>query len=239
MVKSLRMEKIRRIGKSLRALKSPRLVKYWRSWKSRRPAYCLGSAESPNADFSLVPLMSTSLLMWWISHVVSKWEEGSGCPAFMGGPSPVLYWLFVPARHAKKWPKSTRQPKVWLLSGIPLISVKSQQFLTQLISVLSLRRKNVHDHCCCPISAIILTTSKLEAILKDYRDSLKTVQWGRIIWGGGGGGRFSWYLSTCPGCRCVGSLGLHTWWHLFYLLFRCLFLLLHLSLYRGKLGGSW
>jgi hypothetical protein len=27
--------------------------------ESWRPAYCLGSAESPTADFSLVPLMST------------------------------------------------------------------------------------------------------------------------------------------------------------------------------------
>jgi hypothetical protein len=33
--------------------------KCWRNWKSRLPAYCLGSAESPTADFSLVPLMST------------------------------------------------------------------------------------------------------------------------------------------------------------------------------------
>jgi hypothetical protein len=50
----------------------------------------------------------------------------SWCPAFMGGLSPVLYRLFVPARHAKKWPKSMRQPKVWLPLGILLISVKSQ-----------------------------------------------------------------------------------------------------------------
>jgi hypothetical protein len=108
-------------------------------------------------------------------------------PCFYGRPSPVLYRLFVPARHAKKCPKSTRQPKVWLQPGIPLISVKSQQFLTQLISVLSLSRKNVYDHCCCPISAIILTTPKLEAILEIYRGSYKTVQRDRIIWGGGGG----------------------------------------------------
>jgi hypothetical protein len=26
--------------------------------------------------------------MWWISHAVPKWREGSGCPAFMGGPLP-------------------------------------------------------------------------------------------------------------------------------------------------------
>ncbi len=65
MVKSLRLEKIRRTIESLQALKSPCLVrnpclwKYWRDWKSKRPAYCLGSAESPTADYSLVPLMST------------------------------------------------------------------------------------------------------------------------------------------------------------------------------------
>jgi hypothetical protein len=46
-------------GKILAALKSLRLVKYRWSWKSRQPVYCLGSAESPTADFSLVPLMST------------------------------------------------------------------------------------------------------------------------------------------------------------------------------------
>jgi hypothetical protein len=64
MAKSLRPEKIRWTIESLRALKSPRLVKNqclqksWRNWKSMRPAYCLGLAESPTADFSLVPLMS-------------------------------------------------------------------------------------------------------------------------------------------------------------------------------------
>jgi hypothetical protein len=63
--KSSLLLKIRRIEKSLRALKSPRLVKNTRlkksrrNWKSKRPAYCLGSAESRTADFSLVPLMST------------------------------------------------------------------------------------------------------------------------------------------------------------------------------------
>jgi hypothetical protein len=36
---------------------------------------------------------------------------------------------------------------------------------SRLTSVLSLIRKNVHNHCCCPTSAVKLTTSKLEAIL--------------------------------------------------------------------------
>jgi hypothetical protein len=49
----------------------------------------------------------------------------SWCPAFTGELSPVLYRLFVPARHAKKWPKSKRQPNVWLPPKISLISVKS------------------------------------------------------------------------------------------------------------------
>ncbi len=94
--KSLRPEKIRRMVKSLQLLKIMQIVKSLqalkslRSWKCRRPVYCLGSAESPTADFSLVSLMSTfcSSLMWWILHVVSKWREGSGCPAFMADPVP-------------------------------------------------------------------------------------------------------------------------------------------------------
>ncbi len=105
MIKSLRLEKVRWMTKSLRGLKSPhpvkfpRLWKYWSNWKSKRPAYCLGSAEYPTADFSLVPLMSkfSSSLMWWISHVVSKWGTSCCRPAFMGGIFPVLYQLFVPA----------------------------------------------------------------------------------------------------------------------------------------------
>jgi hypothetical protein len=44
---------------------------------------------------------------------------------------------------------------------------------------------------------------------QDLPRQSKTVQKGRIIMGGGG--RPLWYLSTCPGCRCAGSLGLHIW----------------------------
>jgi hypothetical protein len=43
--------------------------------------------------------------------------------------------------------------------------------------------KNVNNHCCCPISAIILTTSKLEIC----RFSRKLSKRGKGIWGGGGG----------------------------------------------------
>jgi hypothetical protein len=36
----------------------PAAIESRQNQKSKRPAYCLGSAESPTADFSLVPLMS-------------------------------------------------------------------------------------------------------------------------------------------------------------------------------------
>jgi hypothetical protein len=45
----------------------------------------------------------------------------------MGELSPVLYRLFVPARHAKKRPKSTRQPKFRQPLEISLIPAKSQK----------------------------------------------------------------------------------------------------------------
>ena len=123
------------------------------------------------------------------------------------------------------------QPKIRWPPEIPLIPVKMQQSLSLPIGVLSLHRKNVHNHCCCPISAIILTTSELEAILEICRCSLKLSKRGKGLWGGGGSSPR--HLSTCLGCRCAGSLGLHAWWHPFHLLFQCLFLLLHLFLFRG------
>ncbi len=70
-MKSLCLQKIKRTIESLRALKSPRLAKNphceenphlkknQQDWKCRRPAYCLGSAETPAADFFLVWLMSS------------------------------------------------------------------------------------------------------------------------------------------------------------------------------------
>ncbi len=61
-----------------------------------------------------------------------------------------------------------------------------RQSLSLLIGILSLSRKNVYNHCCCPISAIILTTSNTEAILEICRCSLKLSKRGKGIWGGGG-----------------------------------------------------
>ena len=59
-MKSLRLEKNRILaGVEIPVPgEKPGFVENW-NWKSRRPAYCLGSAESPAADFFLVWLMSS------------------------------------------------------------------------------------------------------------------------------------------------------------------------------------
>ncbi len=79
-----------------------------------QPAYCLSSGRISNCWLLPGPADEyvSSSLMWWITHVVSKWGVSSSHLAFMGGLSPVLYRLLVPACHAKKWSKSTRQPKI-------------------------------------------------------------------------------------------------------------------------------
>jgi hypothetical protein len=53
------LQKNRRTIESWRVLKSPRLVKTSGTGKSWQPAYCLGSAESPAADFLLDWLKSS------------------------------------------------------------------------------------------------------------------------------------------------------------------------------------
>ncbi len=133
MVKSLRPEKIRQMMESLRSLKSPRLMKNeclqksWRDWKSRRNWKSRQPAYSPTADFSLVPLMSTfsSSLIWWISHVVSKWGGSTCHPAFMGELSRTVPTVCTgpPCQEMAQIHAAT---KSWLLPGIPLISVKSK-----------------------------------------------------------------------------------------------------------------
>jgi hypothetical protein len=107
--------------------------------------------------------MSTfsSLLMLNCVHVVSKSGMSPPCPAFMGGLSSVPCRLLVPARHAQKWSKTRRPPE------IPLISVKPKQSLSLLIGALLRSRKNTTNHCCCPMTAAILTTSELGANLEN------------------------------------------------------------------------
>ncbi len=110
----------------LAALKSPRLVKNQRDWKSWQPAYCLSSAESPAADF----------LLDWLK---SSRSDPRRCDVFlMQSPSEemaqaaLLLWadslpyctgcLYRPAM-----PKFTRQPKFRWPLEISLIPAKSQK----------------------------------------------------------------------------------------------------------------
>ncbi len=94
----------------------------------------------------------------------------------MGGISPVLYRLVVPA----DMPKYTRVSKLLAAAHIFTNSCENSKNLSRLLSVLSLSRKFVFDHCCCPKSAIILTVSKMEAILDFWRgyQNLSKIQWG-------------------------------------------------------------
>jgi hypothetical protein len=65
--------------------------------------YCFGPAESAAADFS-----QTSLMFYFSQKVlippraVAKCAVAAGRPAFMGGLSPALYRLIVPAPQMKK-----------------------------------------------------------------------------------------------------------------------------------------
>jgi hypothetical protein len=49
-------------------------------------------------------LLLLPMVMLLSVHAVVKWSIASLCPTFMGGLSPVLYRLVVPARHAENGP---------------------------------------------------------------------------------------------------------------------------------------
>ncbi len=138
------LQKNRRTIEYWRALKSPRLVKNQRDWKNWRPAYCLGSAESPAADF----------LVDWLK---SSRSDPRRFVASLSCRPQVRRRLRLPCFYGGSLSRTVPQ--------IFTNSCEISKILTQLLSVLSLSRKFVCDHCCCPISATILMTSKLEAIL--------------------------------------------------------------------------
>ena len=139
----MRPEKIRRIEKSLRALKSPCPAKCWRSWKCRRPAYCLGSAESPAADFFLVWLMSSR------SDPRRCNESRMHSPSEEKAQAALFLWAalsrIVPAactgppcqEMAQIHAATKRQAPAWNFTN----SCQITKFLTRLISVLSLSQK--------------------------------------------------------------------------------------------------
>ncbi len=149
-------------------VKNPRFKKNRRDWKSRRPAYCLDSEESPAADFSLVWLMSSRSDPRRCdgSHMQSPSEEKAQAAlllwAALSRTVPAVCTGLPCQEMAQIHVATKSQASAWNSTN----SCQITKFLTRLISVLSLSRKNVHDHCCCQISAVILTTSKLEAILK-------------------------------------------------------------------------
>ncbi len=82
-------------------------------------------------------------------HVVLKWLEQSGGPAYMGCVSLVLYRLLY--RH--DLPKYLRPVQISAGAYIFTISWGKIKNLPRLISVLSLHLKFVHNHKSCPNSA--------------------------------------------------------------------------------------
>ncbi len=123
---SLRLQKNRRTIESLRALKSLRLVKNQWDWKSWRPDYCLGSAESPAADFLLVWLKSSRSdpRRCDVSLMQSPSEETAQAALLLWANS-LPYCTGCLYRPAM--PKSTRQPKFRRPLEISLIPAKSQK----------------------------------------------------------------------------------------------------------------
>ncbi len=157
----------------MRALESLRLVKNQWDWKSWQPAYCLSSAESPAADFLLVWLKSSR------SDPCRCDESRMQSPSEETAQAALLLWAALsrtvlaactgpPCQEMAKIHAATKSQAAALNFTN---SCQITKILTRLLSVLSLSRKILHDHYCCLISAIILTASKLEAILKIWRGS--------------------------------------------------------------------
>ena len=88
-------------------------------------------------------------------HVVLKWSEDSGRPAYMGGVSPVLYQLL----YRRDLSKYLRFVQISACAYIFTISWGKVKNLSWLLSVLSLHRKFVHDHKSCPNPAATLLSS--------------------------------------------------------------------------------
>jgi hypothetical protein len=111
----------------------------------------------------------------------------------MGGVSPVLYRPVVPARLVK----ISADAQFSASAQIFTISCEKSKILSRLLSVLSLHRKFIHDHCCCPNSATILTDSQMEAVLDFGRgcQDLTIIQLG--CGEGGGGGNEAWASCLC------------------------------------------
>jgi hypothetical protein len=145
-------------------------------------AYYLGSAEPPTADFLLVWLKSSR-------------SDPRRCVASQTCRPQVLLQLKLLCFYGRRlsrsvgWlyrpdmPKFTRVSKFLAATQIFTISCENSKILSRLLSVLSLSRKFVYDHCCCPDSAIILTVSKKEAIL-DFGRGCQNLS--IILWGGRG-----------------------------------------------------
>jgi hypothetical protein len=128
-------------------------------------SYYMGSAESSAADFLLVWLKSSRSdpRRCVDSQTCRPQVTNTAQAALLLWAASLPYctgWLYRPDLS-----KFTRVSKFLAAAQIFTYSCENLKILSRLISVLSLHRKFAYDHCCCPNSAIILTVSKMEAIL--------------------------------------------------------------------------
>jgi hypothetical protein len=135
----------------------------------------LGSAESPTADFLLDWLKSSrSDPRRYVASLSCRPQvETQLKPPCIYGRS---LFCTVPAACTGSTCQNIRGSQNYWRSRHTFNNFcENSKILSRLLSVLSLSRKFVYDHYCCPKSAVILTASKLEAILDFWRGYRKTV----------------------------------------------------------------
>jgi hypothetical protein len=121
--------------------------------------YCYGTAESAAADFSQTSLMFSQKVLI-PPHAVTNCAVAAGRPAFMGGLSPALYQLIVPARHAENVTNIGVDKNTGACHDFTYFRQNySSQYLCSHASYKKLvKTKSDHHHC--PISVYILLTCK-------------------------------------------------------------------------------
>jgi hypothetical protein len=163
-------QKYRHTIESWRVLKFPRLAKISAEkfggpltiWARRNPQLLTSSWSGWRA---LVQILVDVLPL---RHADPKWDHSSSHSAFMGGVSPVLYRLVVPARHAK------------IYAGVQIIGGRAyfHQFLWKLKNSISAPK--------CPITeAKIRTWSLLLSKISYHAHSLQN-------------GGHPWLLASLP-----------------------------------------
>jgi hypothetical protein len=156
----------------------PCLWKYWRDWKSRRPAYCLGSAESPTADFSLVPLMrtlSSVILLIDVMNLACSLQVRNGLLVPSSPPAQA-----VDAQAASGYIPSDTLSTCFPVSLFPSPSSSvSRQAGRGLIKIFALLVQNMHAtpiRFCSTLNMKTKVEDKISSTIRDPLNSSRPVK---------------------------------------------------------------